>query len=188
MNSFIFKMKFFIINLLSGFRLSGLNIENMGGNDLRFLEIYNTLKILPNNILKLMKDTNLRIVYSDDSIPVNNGKSSGYYNGLSNHIYLWDSGEKDLYWQIITTIHEIGHFVDFQAGMKNFHSLNNLDLHEIYDGEYTYFNKYTNAKYYQDNIAEYFAQSFAEYFLIKNFSKKCPDTAKNIKNIITNIG
>lgn len=183
-------MLYFILKVLNIFkkvkktkfpRLEGINIINIDGNIQRFNKILKALNLLPDTILNIMKENELTIHYSKNSEPVEFGEYSGFYDRSENYIYLWDNGPLRTDWQQITVVHEIGHFIDFKLGFSNYISCIDSNFHNICLDESIYYNKYSEGNYYQYNIIEYFAQSFAEYFLVKNFEDYCPNTAMYIK-------
>lgn len=168
-------------------RLEGINIFNVDGNPVTYKKAFVALNLLPDSVLQLIKDSGLKIIYSKDSTPVENGKYAGFYCHEDNYIYVWDSGLFGSWaWQVVTIIHEIGHFIDIKVGVNNYNSCADVVLHQICTDEHTYYDKYSS-DYFISNIKEYYAQSFAEYFLDETFSEKCPETAKYVEGTINRI-
>lgn len=180
----------FITRFVFGYkRLEGIQITNVNGNDYRYLMILGALTLLPNNVLALMKKEGVTISY---------GKSregddfSGWYSPKQNTIFIGDDGIAGNWgWQVSTIIHEVGHFVDFSVGYSvgynRFMSIVDSRLHNIHAGEHDYYNKRVDSDYYTKNICEFFAQGFAEYFLVHNFKEECPQTSAYIKGILQSI-
>lgn len=193
MKQFLFNVGQFLVKTLhrtENFeRLHSLIIKNIDGDPKRFVRLKKALLLLPDNVLRHLNDNQITIFYSKDAKPVGNGKYAGYYLPSEQLIYVWDNGSNGLYWQIITIIHEVGHFIDFSVGENRFKSCVDKDFHDIAIDEQKYFNKFnTNqGNYYTANIKEYFAQSFAEYFLVPGFKKKCPETALYIESLLNKI-
>jgi hypothetical protein len=168
-------------------RLEGIDIFNVDGNPVTYKKVFVALNLLPDSILQLIKDSGLKVIYSKDSKPVENGKYAGFYCHEDNYIYIWDSGLFGSWtWQVVTILHEVGHFIDIKVGVNNFNSCADVVLHQICTDEHTYYDKYSN-DYFVSNIKEYFAQGFAEYHLDKEFSEKCPETSSYIEGIINRI-
>lgn len=170
-------------------RLEGLKIRNVDGSKYRFNRLKKALLLLPQHVIQRLIDEDMEIVYSSDVRPVNNGRNAGFFSPSEKLIYVWDSGWFHMTWQLITIIHEIGHFVDFAIGGNRFFSCIATDLHEIYEVEEKYYNRFhkENKEYFTNNIREYFAQSFAEYFMVPGFKEKCPETARYIEDLLEEI-
>ncbi|PLS19190.1 hypothetical protein CVD28_01925 [Bacillus sp. M6-12] len=170
-------------------KLEGIDVVNMDGSKARFIMLLGSLTLLPDNVLELMKEKKVLILYSKSREGFIEGNYSGLFNGEENYIFVWDDGLRGNWgWQVTTLIHEVGHFVDYFVGGRNrFLSCIDVSLHNIYDGEHKYYERYANGTYYTSNIREYFAQSFAEYFLVTGFKQQCPDTASYIETVLNKI-
>ena len=169
-------------------RIEGIDIVNIDGNKLRYLMILGSLTLLPDNVLKLMKEKEITLVYSKNREDFGEGNFSGSFFPYQNLIFIWDDGIAGNWgWQVTTTIHEIGHFIDYTIGYNRFLSLSDTHLHNIYAGEHDYYKKYAGGDYYTSNIREYFAQGFAEYFLVDNFKTLCPDTSSYIEGVLQSV-
>lgn len=179
----------FTIRFILGFkRIEGIKIINVDGSKLRYLMILGALTLLPNNVLTLMREKGLTLEYSKDRAVYGEGDFSGCYTPNQNSIFIWDDGFAGSWgWQVTTTIHEVGHFIDFSVGYNRFLSLTDRRLHNIHAGEHDYYKKHASGEYYTKNICEYFAQGFAEYFLVENFKTHCPDTASYMEGILQSI-
>jgi hypothetical protein len=170
-------------------KLEGINAVNIDGSKARYIMVLGSLTILPDNVLELMKQKDLLLIYGKNKEQFYDGNYSGIFNSNENFIFVWDDGVRGNWgWQVTTMIHEVGHFVDFQVGGHNrFFSCIDVELHNIYDGENKYYERYAHGTYYTSNIREYFAQSFAEYFLVTGFKQQCPDTASYIESVMDKI-
>lgn len=179
----------FTVRLVFGYkRLSGIHVQNVDGGKFRYLMILGSMTLLPDNVLNLMKKQEVAIFYGKNREHFNSGNFAGFFHSEENIIFIWDDGlDGNWGWQVTTTLHEIGHFVDYTVGYNRFLSLTDTRLHNIYVGEHKYYKRYTNGNYYTDNIREYFAQGFAEYYLVKGFQHECPDTALYIEGILLTV-
>jgi len=169
-------------------KLEGIDMKNYDGDEKRFKRLKKALLLLPDNVLESLKNNQVTIIYSKNAKNVYDGKYSGFYVPSEQLIYIWDSGNRSIYWQVITILHEVGHFVDFTlGGGQGFKSCIDVDFHEICIDEQKYYNKFTTKEgnYYTSNIKEYFAQSFAEYFLVPGFKTRCPETTKYIDSLLS---
>lgn len=170
------------------YKLEGIHIINVDGNNIRYIMIIGALTLLPDNVLELMKKKNVVIFYSKDTEQFSTEDYSGLFSRQENFIFIWDSGLIGNWdWQVTTILHEVGHFVDYSVGYHNFLSCADKNLHNIYDGEHKYYKRYSNGKYFTNNICEYFAQGFAEYFLVERFKKECPDTSSYIECVLESV-
>ena len=86
-----------------------------------------------------------------------------------------------------TLYHEIGHLIDSlnydNSNCKNLidlFSISDEELHDIAGSEMSYYWE----EYYKSSIQEYFAESFARYYLNDSFAKKCPNTFKKVSEYI----
>lgn len=169
-------------------RLKGIDMKNIDGDPLRYQELRKTLLLLPDNVLKRLRERKVRIVYNTDSNPVSGGKYAGYFRVDSNFIYIWDSGDK-LEWQKMTLLHEVGHFIDYDVvSGDSWFSCINKDFHHAAYNERIYYNKKygESGDYYRQNIKELFAQGFAEYFsrTSSEFEKECPQMRAMIHDLL----
>ena len=79
----------------------------------------------------------------------------GYYNRVTNRIVMrqdYESIDKAL-------IHELGHCIDNQLGLRY-----NDTIIDSYMNHEVSFTNANNSDYYYSNIAEYIAESIAEYY------------------------
>ena len=151
------------------------------------LELYNELEKLPIDILYKLKDNKFKIHQTsydltgihNSNLNKSNVKSItiGLFNPKTKTIHL-NNGEGYIK---KSSIHEIGHCIDYILGVTNYHSELNSEFTNI-------FNKEKNAidsEYYKSNIREFFAYSFSEF--INNPSdlyKRQPETFNHITNIL----
>ncbi|WCK57320.1 hypothetical protein PP175_29460 (plasmid) [Aneurinibacillus sp. Ricciae_BoGa-3] len=163
--------------------LEGIDMENIDGNAVAFRRLQQAFLVLPESVLNTLKKQRVTFYYM--RTPFGSEKVSGRFYGAGLVIHIYDDGGLfgNWDWQTMTIIHEIGHFIDFNAGKKRYLSCTDTGLHEIYNDEHRYYNKYTT-DYYTSNIREYFAQSFAEYFLVKGYQENCPATSIYIEGMM----
>lgn len=186
--NFLEKVKDFISERILYFYLRKNCFYNVNGDQKRFEELRSYILVLPDNVLKLMKKKRLVIQYRKVEQDMINKNIAGFYNYDCNLIAIFDWGSENFSWQVITLFHEIGHFMDYSLGFKDYRSKCDLECYQAYKRELCYFDKYNeNSSYYQSNIEEFFAQSFAEYHLFKDFKVRCPLTANYIENKLSEI-
>lgn len=169
-------------------KLKGINVINIDGSNVRFLMILGALTVLPKNVLELIKKKETIIFYGKNPQHFADGDFAGLFHSEENYIFVLDDGLFGNWgWQVTTILHEVGHFVDYSIGYNNFSSCGDVVLHNIYGGEHKYYERHSNGSYFQNNIREYFAQSFAEYFLVAGFKQECPDTYLYIEDMFETI-
>ena len=166
-------------------KIIGIRIQNINANPVRFMMLLGALTLLPDNVLDFIKKKELMIFYKRCGDEHFNRKSSlnkrcvGEYRKDNNTIIVYDDGfYGNWYWQVMTILHEIGHFIDFSLGNnKTYKSSEDKKLHDIFLSEKQYYVRYPKGNYYSNNLREYLSQSFAEYFVDNEFKNKCPKTS-----------
>lgn len=104
---------------------------------------------------------------------------SGLFNPSGKTIYISNSGDSISH----STIHEIGHYIDYVLGWGRYKSANDINLLAIYEEEKEAVDFY----HHKANVTEYFAYSYSEF--IKNpieFKESHPKTFKYIEELMTN--
>lgn len=143
-----------------------ININEKNISDLNpqgYSKVAEVLDKIDDEVLSLIARTDLRIYYSNDVIEKHEDNINlaedrrvlGYYHNVYNYIVM-----REDYGSIEgALIHEIGHALDNHLGLRN-----NETIIDSYMNHEVSFTNANNSDYYYSNVAEYIAESIAEYY------------------------
>ena len=147
------------IVLVNEKNISALNPQGYS----KVAEVLEKIKERSDDVLDLLARTDLRIYYSNDVIEKHEDNINlaedrrvlGYYHNVYNYIVM-----REDYGSIEgALIHEIGHSLDNHLGLRN-----NETIIDSYMNHEVSFTNANNSDYYYSSVAEYIAQSIAEYY------------------------
>ena len=141
-----------------------INEKNISAlNPKGYSKVAEVLDRIDAEVLSLLARTDLRIYYSNDVIEKHEDNINlaedrmvlGYYHNVYNYIVM-----REDYGSIEgALIHEIGHALDNNLGLRN-----NQTIIDSYMNHEVTFTNANNSDYYYSSVAEYIAQSIAEYY------------------------
>lgn len=141
-----------------------INEKNFGDlNPYGYTAVAEQLDKIDDEVLSLLARTGLKIYYSSDTIEsyeevrqyADNKICLGYYVPSGNYIVMREDNRSIEG----ALIHEIGHSLDNHLGLRN-----NQTIIDSYINHEVSFTNANNSDYYYSNVAEYIAESIAEYY------------------------
>lgn len=151
-------------------------------NSLIYRQYQYDLSLLPDSILDKLIKNNIKINVIDEVKDTDKNNTIGRYWVEGKYI---DIEGKEYNRGCI--LHEVGHAIDYGL-LDNYNKSSNVTLYSSTNEYKNIFNSERNImsqdEYHNDNIGEYFAESFIYYFMSEDYKTQCPKSYTYVKSII----